>query len=352
VRDDMARVQAAMGLSEASVAASEFNHAARWNSTARAIAGHLPADTSLDIALRYREVRVAAWKNDIKECVQLGEENLRIAEAAKIESADVNATMISLARCYSSLEQRDKAVAYLERVLPLTKKLNGYYDQQTASTLSELGVQARRAGEHDKALRYYAEALAVREHIAGPEDPDCAAVHNNIANVYRDLKRYDEARASLKRALQIFQKAYGPNSPAVAAAISGMGRIAMAEGNPAVAEPLFRQAVAIVRKKREPGHPDLLGDVALLAESLLAMKKPEAIGLFEEVLAGTEKDGDATDGDKAYARFWAARARVELGIHREGALELAETSCKALDQKDWQSDHTACVEWLAAHATK
>lgn len=352
VRDDMARVQAAIGLSVVSIAASEYNHAARWIRTARAIAAHLPADTALDIRLRYHEMRVAAWKNDFKQCVQLGEENLRIAETAKIDSADVNTTMISLARCYSSLEQGDKAVAYLERVLPLTKKLNGYYDQQTASTLTELGVQARRAGDPDKALRYYREALAVREHLAGPEDPDCAAVHNNVANVYRDLGRYDEARASLKRALDIFQKAYGPSSPAVAAAISGMGRIAMAEGKPAAAEPLFRQAVAIMRKKREPGHPDLLGDVALLAESLLAMHEPEALDLFEEVLAGTEKDGDATNGDKAYARFWAARARLELGIRREGAIELAEMSCKALDQKDWKSDYTACRAWLAAHGTK
>ena len=192
----------------------------------------------------------------------------------------------------------------------------------------------------------------MREHIAGPEDPDCAAVHNNMANVYRDQKRYDEARAALTRARDIWLKAWGPESPAVAAAISGMGRIAMAENKPAAAEPLFRQAVAIMRKKREPGHPDLLGDVALLAEALLALKKPEAVGLFEEVRAGTEKDTDATDGDKAYARFWAARARVELGIRREGALELAQASCNALDQKDWASDHTKCLEWLAAQRTR
>jgi hypothetical protein len=74
--------------------------------------------------------------------------------------------------------------------------------------------------------------------------------------------------------------------------------------------------------------------------------------LFEEVLAGTEKDTDATDGAKAYARFWAARARMELGVRREGAMELAETACKALDQKDWASDHTACLEWLAAQRAK
>ncbi len=147
VRDDMARVQAASGLFDVSLNASEYNHAGRWNGTARAIAAHLPGDPTLDLRLRNNDVRLAEYKNDFKQCVQLGEEALRVAETAKIESGDVNATMISLARCYRSLEQRDKSVTYLERVLPLSKKLNGYYDQQTASTLTELGVEARCAGD-------------------------------------------------------------------------------------------------------------------------------------------------------------------------------------------------------------
>jgi hypothetical protein len=43
---------------------------------------------------------------------------------------------------------------------------------------------------------------------------------------------------------------------------------------------------------------------------------PEALELYEEALAGTEKDDNSRDADKADARFWAARARVELGIRR------------------------------------
>ncbi len=192
----------------------------------------------------------------------------------------------------------------------------------------------------------------MREHLAGPDDPDCASVHNNVANVYRDLKRFDEARDSVKRAHANILKDYGTNSPAVATANAGIGRIAMAEGNAGAAEPYFRQAVAIMRKKREPGHPELLDKVAKLAESLLAQKKAEALPLFDEVLAGTEKDVDATDGDKASARFWSARARVELGIRRDGAMELAQSSCKALDQKEWKNTYADCVAWLAAHAPR
>ena len=94
----------------------------------------------------------AQLKNELKECVRLGEETLRVVEAAKIESPDVNMTMVAMARCYSGLEQRDKAVAYLERVLPRAKRLEGYYSQQTASTLTELGREARAAGNRELEL--------------------------------------------------------------------------------------------------------------------------------------------------------------------------------------------------------
>jgi tetratricopeptide (TPR) repeat protein len=331
---------------------SEYDQAERWTSTARAIAAHLPANPSLDMELRYQAVRLAQLKNEFKECVRLGEETLRVAEAAKIESTTVNATMVAMARCYAWLEQRDKAVAYLERVLPRAKRLEGYYSVQTASTLTELGREARAAGNYDQALSYYREALSVREYLGGPEDPDCGVVHNNVANVLRDLKRYDEARASLQRALDIFRKAYDPDHFQIGGALNGMGRIAMAEGNAAAAEPFFRQGVAIMRKKRKAGV-QLRADVALLAECLLAQRKPEALELFDEVLAGNEKDDNATDGDKADARYWAARARVELGIRREGAMQIAETSCKALDQStDWKKARADCIAWLATHGVK
>ncbi len=353
VRDDLNRLRAAVGMFIVTTSSHEYDQAERWTSTARAIAAHLPANPTLDVRLRYQDVRLAQLKNELKECVRLGEETLRVVEAAKIESPDVNMTMVAMARCYSGLEQRDKAVAYLERVLPRAKRLEGYYSQQTASTLTELGREARAAGNRDKALSYYREALAVREYLAGPEDPDCGVVHNNVANVLRDLKRYDEARASLERALEIYRKSYASDHPLIAKSINGMGRIEMAQGNAAAAEPYFRQGLAIMRKKRKPGHPELRADVALLAECLLAQRKPEALDLFEEALAGTEKDNDSTDGDKADARFWAARARVELGIRREGAMQIAEASCKALDQnEEWKDAHAACVAWLATHGGK
>jgi serine/threonine-protein kinase len=237
----------------------------------------------------------------------------------------------------------------LQRALPMAEKINGHESQQVASILTELGIRERAARHYDAAVADYRQALAIRERMVGPDNPDCAAVHNNIGNVLRDEKHYDEAKVELERAIAIWTKAWSPQSPAIAVGLGGLGKIAMAEGHLGEAESYFRRGLAITRAKRPPGHPDISSDLQKLGGALLAEKKPEAVAVFEEVLAATEKDADASAGDRADARFDAARARVELGIRKAGALELAESACKALDQPEWQDSLHECRAWLAAH---
>jgi tetratricopeptide (TPR) repeat protein len=185
--------------------------------------------------------------------------------------------------------------------------------------------------------------------MVGPDNPDCAAVHNNIANIMRDLGRYDDARRELGRAIDIWTHTWGPNSPALANGMSGLARIALAEGKPAEAEPLLRRALEICRKKRPAGHPDILNAESDLAEVLLTEHKPEALPLFEDALAGVERDGDATSVDRADSRFWVARARVELGVRAAGALAMASAACKEVGASPDHDSAKVCHGWLAAH---
>ena len=119
---------------------------------------------------------------------------------------------------------------------------------------------------------------------------------------------------------------------------------------PGDAEPLMRRALEIRRKKRPAGHPDILDAMSKLGEVLLAEKKAEALPLLEEALAGIEHSNESTASDRADARFWVARARVELGVARAGALELAQSSCQALAGPDYRDDMATCRAWLAAHS--
>jgi serine/threonine-protein kinase len=257
--------------------------------------------------------------------------------------------LITLAQCERSLEgMQDEAIAHLQRALPIAEKNNGHDHKQTAIIIVELGIAARGAGKYDEALAYYRDALAIRERLVGPENPDIAGLRNNIANVYRDMKRYDEARAELERAIAIWTKAWGDESPAVAIGNKNIGRIDMLEGNYAKAEVRFRRALEIIRKKRPPGHPDIGLDAGTLGRCLLAQKKAEALALLEESLALLAGNEDIGKLEIAEARFWVARARVELGIKRDGALELAASACAELDDPEMQEEVAECRAWLAA----
>ena len=349
-RDDALRLEASMGLFKASLDASNYALAARWNETDKAIAGHLPADGTRQARLAFDDQRLALYRGEFKRCLASGQVALALAEKAAPTSPLVVSVMINLARCDGSVEQGDAAVATLERALPMAEKINGHESQQVASVLTELGIRERRAHHYDAAIARYREALAIRERMVGPDNPDCASVHNNIGNVLRDQKRYAESKAEIERAIAIWTKAWSTDSPAVAVGLGGLGKIAMDQGHFAEAEDYFRRALAITRKKRPPGHPDLSSDLQKLGAALLAEKKPEALAAFEEARAGIEKDSDATAGDRADARFSVARARVELGIRKAGALAEAESACRALDGREWQDAQRECRAWLAAHA--
>jgi tetratricopeptide (TPR) repeat protein len=174
-------------------------------------------------------------------------------------------------------------------------------------------------------------------------------VHNNIGNLLRDAGRYDEARREIERALDIWTRAWGTDSPAVAQGTSNLGRIAMAQGNAAAAEALFRRALEIGRKKRQPGHPDLVDGESMLAQALLAEHKGEALTLFDDVLAWVERDKDSTPVDRADARFWLARAHVELGVKAAGELAAATSACKEVAGSSQHDSAKVCHAWLTAH---
>jgi tetratricopeptide (TPR) repeat protein len=347
--DDKRRFDATIGLSDAALFASDYRAAERWDESAKAIAQRLPPDIYRDAILAHAVMQLALYQDQFSKCLQAGENGLRLAEAVGPESPMVVRVLLTLAQCQRALDHFDKAVPLLQRALAVSEKVNGHEHQQTAFVLSELGINARKAHHYDEALARYRESLAIREGLSGPEHPDCAGLHNNISNVYRDLKRPAEAKAELERAMAIWLKAWGPDSPAVAQALKNLARLAADEGHFAEAEPMLRRSLEILRKKRPPGHPDIGKAAGLLGKNLLVQNKKEALPLLEQALTSFEHDPDSSRSEKADARFWVARARVEQSIRPEGALALAATACNELDDPGAKSDAAECHAWLAKH---
>lgn len=346
--DDRLRFEATLGLERVDVEASSFVQAVRTLETASAIDRRLPGDADRRVRLALFGARLASMRGQFRECVTRGTEAIGKAEqAAGPESPEVASALMTVGECHAALGENDIARALLPRALAISEKVNGHDFPQTSNLLSDIALLERDAGQLDDALRDSKEVLAIREQLYGPESPDCAAARNNLANLLVKLHRYDEARNEVDHAIAIWTTAWSPESPAVAVGLGTRGSIAMAEGHPATAEPDYRRALEIRRKKRGANHPETVTALRHLAAALEPQGKREAITLLEEALAAAERDKDTDVAGRANLRFLLGQARFALGVDRAGGLALATSACQELATVAAKEPLAECQAWLA-----
>ncbi len=75
--------------------------------------------------------------------------------------------------------------------------------------------------------------------------------------LYKTQGHYALAEPLYKRALAIWEKALGPDHPAVATSLNNLGELYRAQGRYAQAEPLYKRALAIWEKALGPDHPSV-----------------------------------------------------------------------------------------------
>jgi hypothetical protein len=68
---------------------------------------------------------------------------------------------------------------------------------------------------------------------------------NNLAVMLRETKRLDKAEPLHRNAIAILEKSYGPDHPNVATGFNNLAGLPQATNRLAEAEPLFRRALAI-----------------------------------------------------------------------------------------------------------
>ena len=77
-----------------------------------------------------------------------------------------------------------------------------------------------------------------------------ATLLNNLADLYLEMARFSEADGFAKRSIEIRKREFGKKSPAYAISVSTLGAAYLGEGRVSDAEPLFREALAVLSKKR------------------------------------------------------------------------------------------------------
>lgn len=217
--------------------------------------------------------------------------------------------------------QYARAASLLEAALAGAGKQNasavwmGRLRNNYASALYQAGAyEGAEAGFRD-ALRYWRAAPE-----ASPQER--ARVHNNLAVLYRQWWRLDAAAQQAREALALDRAALfwhtlgevlrlqgryteslraldaaeeaGPDPVELGTILQARGGVAMDQGVPAQAEPLYRQAIVELRKAYDETHPAVLAAKGNLGVTLIALRR------FEEadpLLGSVHRDARAALGE-------------------------------------------------------
>ena len=136
-------------------------------------------------------------------------------------------------------------------------------------------IALTRAGKYAEALPLAQAMVAQLE--KGPPNKDYAGALNNLAQVYADMGRDAEAEPLYKQALAVMEKAVGLEFVDIAIELNGLAALYQRQLRYAEAEPLFKRALALSERSLPANHPDLgraLNNLATNYESRTAMRSP------------------------------------------------------------------------------
>jgi tetratricopeptide (TPR) repeat protein/predicted Ser/Thr protein kinase len=165
------------------------------------------------------------------------------------------------------LGEYQAAVESYGRALELREASLGSDNLEVASSLDHLGVTFITLNDTEKARAYIERALAIRLQLLGPEHARVAGTLDNLAVVFHAEGKFEEARATLERSLAIWRAVLGPDHIDVASTLANLAAIQLELGDCAAALENFKSVLAIQEAVLGPDHVDVAGTLANMAQA-------------------------------------------------------------------------------------
>ncbi|HLN27822.1 MAG TPA: tetratricopeptide repeat protein [Gemmataceae bacterium] len=182
-----------------------------------------------------------------------------------------------LGHMYRAYRRTPEAIALLEHVRERQLMVLGGLHPDTLPTLHALAAAYRDAGELNKALPLYQEAMASLDKLKFAHSYAHVLVES-FSLCLEQLQQFDQAEIWRRKCLEIAQKKHGTQSVYHAEALRLLGANLLQQKKPAVAEPILREALAILQKEpqetRETLHAQSLLGAALLGQEKYADAEP------------------------------------------------------------------------------
>ena len=254
--------------------------------------------------------------------IELREESLALGGT---DHREILQSHSKIGMAHVQADRIDEAIAILE---PARDRARATGDEVIGSNIaSSLAIAAARRGSGERARELFAEALQLRRSCYGDEHGETAAAMNNLATAHWRLGELERAEELLRAALAIHRR---KNQPGRAAqALHNLGTLLIGRGDLEGAEAALEEALAIRQEALGADHEKVGGTTYVLAT--LAAKQRD----FERAAAMFRRTIEVQELHRP--GFWHAddtRSRLgevllELG-RAEEARQLLENSAKAV----------------------
>jgi serine/threonine protein kinase len=198
---------------------------------------------------------------------------------------DTLTSMIDLAWAYFTDGEPDLAVPLFEETLKLRKAKLGLDHRDTLESMNMLALAYQDAGKLDLALPLFEETLKLRRATLGPRHLDSVVSMGNLARAYRLTGKPQLALTLMEETFKLMKAELGPDHPDT---LTSMGELASAyedDGKLDLALPLFDETLKLKKAKLGPEHPDTLITMNNLAKAYWHAKQfDKSIPIYECLL--------------------------------------------------------------------
>jgi len=331
---------------------------------------------------------VGIEKDDSNEVVRL----VPLIEATVQRLDPQGPAHVELLRALGTLERArgryDRAMDYLLTALEMSRGAFAENDIRRTKIYHQLALTERSQHQLDKGIAHARAALAETEALFGNDHPQLMKTLSLLARMLIEQGDRDGAQAVGQRALGIVEQASSPGSTDVGTAVFQLGTAYLEDGQPALALPLlkrsheadpvdtvdegaslagiaraeealghletarttFEEAVAILRRRAGPGHPQTIKVGVRLGRLLRTLHLPrEALELCTQLRDAGEHTQGSQGAYVALALSCVGEGDEQLGRLPEArvALERAE-KLLAEEKTPPRPDYVALVHFALA----
>jgi CHAT domain-containing protein/Tfp pilus assembly protein PilF len=188
---------------------------------------------------------------------------------------------------YSVLGQKQKALEYYEKALPIHKAMGNRPGE--ATTLNNIGLVYDDLGQKQRALEFYQKALPIRKEVGDRAGE--ATTLNNIGAVYDNLGQKQKALEFYQKALPI-RKEVGDRA-GEATTLNNIGAVYSALGQKQKALEFYEKALPIYQSVgHRAGEATTLNNIGGVYSTL--GQKQKALEFYQKVLSIVKAVGNLT----------------------------------------------------------